>query len=117
MTLMRVTTTFDEGDRVTLAVSGELVLDTADRLAGAITAVLAGPGCGRLVVDLGQVTFLDMAGLNVLLRGRVAARRAGVSLRICEPQPRVRRVLEITGTYGLLAGGRDSRTATVGAVT
>ena len=104
MTAMRITATRGENGVVVLAVAGELTLDTADGLAAAIATALAGPAFTCLVVDLAQVTFLDMAALSTLLRGHAAALRSGLSLRIARPRPLVRRVLQLTETYGLLVG-------------
>jgi anti-anti-sigma factor len=101
---MRITATRDETGVMVLAVAGELALDTADGLAAAIANALAVPAFTCLVVDLAQVTFLDMAALSILLRGHAAALRSGLSLRIARPRPLVRRVLQLTETYGLLAG-------------
>ena len=50
----------------------------------------------RLVVDLGQVTFIDSSGLGALVGGLKAARVAGGDLRIARPGDQARTVLELT---------------------
>ena len=50
----------------------------------------------RLVVDLGQVTFIDSSGLGALVGGLKAARVAGDDLRIARPGGQARTVLELT---------------------
>ncbi len=50
-----------------------------------------------VTVDLAGVGFLDSSGVRALLKGRVAAQAAGAVLAVRDPQPAVRRVLEITG--------------------
>lgn len=56
----------------------------------------ANPALRHIVVDLGAVSFIDSAGLGVLigLLKRVAAR--GGDVRLARPQSAVRLVLEIT---------------------
>ncbi len=63
------------------------------------------PRC--IEVDLAGVMFMDCGGLTVLLvAGKVAAGIGG-QLRITNPQPVVRRVLELTGLLGVLTSGFD----------
>jgi anti-anti-sigma factor len=59
----------------------------------------AGP---RLLVRLGEVTFVDCAGLRVLLAAREEARSGGGWLRLEGVPARVRRVMALTGTQALL---------------
>ena len=49
-----------------------------------------------VVVDLARVTFIDAAGLGVLVGAQRRFDRAGGRLRVEHPQRCVRRVLEIT---------------------
>lgn len=63
--------------------------------------------CGRarrdIVVDLSQPTFMDCAGLAVLLRARVAAGAHGHRLIVDQVSRPVARLLALTGTDDLLA--------------
>jgi anti-sigma B factor antagonist len=97
-----LSTDLDAGGLAVLSADGEIALDTADDLAIAIAAAVRSGLATGLIVDLGRVSFLDMAGLRVLIQGREVARRAGVSFRIIRPGGQVRRVLELTGTLPLL---------------
>lgn len=63
------------GDATLVSVVGELDIATADRLSKALAEVQVGSG-GRLVVDLGEVEFMDSTGLRLLIG---ANRRAGES--------------------------------------
>jgi anti-sigma B factor antagonist len=49
-----------------------------------------------ITVDMQRVTFIDVAGLSVLLAAARRARRAHRRLRIVEPSAAVRRLLELT---------------------
>jgi anti-anti-sigma factor len=53
-------------------------------------------GHARLVVDLGDVTFIDSSGLGALIAGLKAARLAGGDLRIARPNAQARLILELT---------------------
>lgn len=53
-------------------------------------------GHKRLVIDLGDVAFIDSSGLGALISGLKAARQAGGDLRIARPTEQVRVVLQLT---------------------
>ena len=53
-------------------------------------------GQHRLVVDLGQVSFIDSSGLGALISGLKSARQAGGDLRIANPGEQARVVLKLT---------------------
>lgn len=83
----------DEGESErTITVTGEIDLSTASALDASLRAAAA--DASSVVADLSEVTFLDSAGLAVLVRlhdelgGRLLLRR---------PSPQVSRVLSVTG--------------------
>ena len=57
---------------------------------------------GDLLVDASAVMSLDVAGLGVLVAAHRAARQRGVRMVICNPQPRVVRVLAVTRLHKVL---------------
>ena len=79
-----------------LRVAGEVDIQTSPILQKHLLEVLD-QGKISIVVDLGEVTFLDSTGLSVLVAGFKRCQAAGGDMRIVSPQPNVRRVLEITG--------------------
>ncbi|MEV6651877.1 STAS domain-containing protein [Streptomyces sp. NPDC051219] len=85
---------------VVLALAGELDHDTAGPLREALGDAL-GAGTDRIVVDCAELRFCDSTGLNVLLRGRLAAQEAGARLELAALQPPVARMLHITGADGV----------------
>jgi anti-anti-sigma factor len=78
-----------DGDRVTVEVTGEVDMATADAMFQAATRDRA----AGLTLDLRGVSFFDSAAIHALVR---LADRYADSLTVV-PSPQVRRVLEITG--------------------
>jgi anti-sigma B factor antagonist len=81
---------------VVLRVSGEIDISATplfnERLADVIAA-----GDDDVAVDLAEVTFIDSAGLTVLVLARQQLGAAGRKLLIARPSAPVTRVLEIAG--------------------
>lgn len=84
------------------SVSGELDLHNAGDLRERLYPLADGPRPPHVIADLGGVTFFDstslgvLTGLAKLLRGRAG------ELVVVTPDPRLRRLLEITGLLGLI---------------
>jgi anti-sigma B factor antagonist len=80
-------------DSVTsVAASGELDLAARDALRAALA-----PLTGNVVLDLGQVTFLDSSCIGVLAGAGQRLQERGGNLRLRSPADVPRRALEITG--------------------
>jgi anti-anti-sigma factor len=84
-----------QSDAVTVRIAGDLDLATAGDLALVLQRDC--PGCTDIALDLRRVTFLDCAGLRVLLYARERAQREGGSVRLTRVPSRVRRVLRLAG--------------------
>lgn len=86
------------GYAVVVHVSGEVDASTASDLEHevAIALALATPPA-PVVIDLSGVRFFAAAGVNELHRKHLAARAAGVTLRVVARHRPVLRPLEITG--------------------
>nr|BEK63281.1 hypothetical protein KPHV_05080 [Kitasatospora purpeofusca] len=84
-----------------VSVGGELDRDSADGLRVAL-AGLPEDGLTRILVDLAELSFCDSTGLNILLRARQDAERAGVLLELAGPRPVVARLLALTGADTVL---------------
>jgi anti-sigma B factor antagonist len=82
-----------------LHVTGELDLASAPRLEDAMSELDGSP----IVIDLSECTFLDSAGMRVLLAGARELSDTDRSLRVVTSDPRILRVLEITGVDTLIA--------------
>ncbi|MGS2614864.1 STAS domain-containing protein [Micromonospora sp. LZ34] len=102
-----------ERRQVVLRPTGEVDMSTADALEAALLDAVRQAGVGEVVVDLGDVGFLDSSGVRVLVHGVAVAREHDVTLRVTRPQPVVARVLRITSVDTLLglADGDSGRSA------
>ena len=85
-----------EEDIPVLVVRGELDAYSAPTLDAAVEKVLA-QGAQRLVLDLGEVGFIDSSGLRSMIRARKQVGDEPAALRIRNPQPTTVRLLDITG--------------------
>jgi anti-anti-sigma factor len=82
-------------DVVVVAPTGKLNMMVAPELRQQLHSLVES-GNTRLVVDLGDVAFVDSSGLGALISGLKVARQAGGDLRIAAPAEQVRSVLELT---------------------
>jgi len=57
---------------------------------------LIASGKKRIVLNLREVTFIDSTGIGELMSALVTARKTGSELRLLNPTPRTREVLETT---------------------
>jgi anti-sigma B factor antagonist len=85
-----------DSDVSVLVVRGELDAYSAPTLDAVVEQVLA-KGAQRLVLDLGEVAFIDSSGLRSMIRARKQVGDEAGALRIRDPQPSTMRLLEITG--------------------
>lgn len=86
--------------RVQLA--GEFDIDNRDELAGRLLDIVETGTPARIVVDLGQVTFIDSEAIGALVEGHLAADRAGIAFRLAGAGGVVKRVLTVVGLDHLL---------------
>ena len=92
---------FDTGH--VLLVSGEIDLANAPQLA----EVLAHFRNGDVIVDLSRVTFMDSAGLNVLLAAHQRFEGRDAHLRLVAVPKRLLKTMKIAGLTGVLHLGKD----------
>ena len=78
-----------------VTISGEIDSQSGPQLRDQLLGIIRRYGA-RLALDLAGVTFIDCAGINVLLAARRRAQLEGGSLRVLRASPRVRRVIALT---------------------
>ncbi len=89
------------GTTSVLIAAGEIDSTTAPLLRQHLEALLDGD-VRELTIDLGQVSFLDSAGLCVLATAHRRAVRQDVRMRVLASSRAVIRPLQITGLWDLL---------------
>ncbi len=80
-----------------ISLFGELDALNVGELHNTVVGILRDRRPTRIDLDLGGLTFLDTGGLKALLSCRADAERAGAQIRLGNPQPLVRRVLQAVG--------------------
>jgi anti-anti-sigma factor len=85
----------EQSTLLTIALSGRLDTDTAPELDAALNGVLANTKIASLVFDLAQLVYVSSAGVRCFIRARKAIEPLGGKVVIVNPQPAVRKVLDI----------------------
>jgi len=83
-------------DLPVVVLQGEVDLAAAPALREQIDSILAS-GQSTIVIDLLDATFLDSTALGVLVGGLEECRDAGGELHLIVVEPRILKVLQITG--------------------
>lgn len=78
-----------------LHLSGEFDLSAVGRVERALDRALGAP-TDHVVFDLRRVSFLDLCGLNLLLRADARARRESFALAVVRPPGRAARIFAAT---------------------
>jgi anti-sigma B factor antagonist len=89
-------------DGPVVAVQGEIDLVTAPRLWDAVVGYLDSDAV--LTFDMGGVTFLDSAGLALLLRANQRLAPRGGRLRVRNPTRPAELAMEVAGVLALFGG-------------
>jgi anti-sigma B factor antagonist len=89
-----------DGNAATVRIEGEVEFATAPRLRATLVE-LAQHGASPVTVDLAGVSFLDSAGISLLVQAKKRLQAAGSDLALRTPTRSVRRVLEISGVSEL----------------
>jgi anti-anti-sigma factor len=84
-----------------VTISGEIDIQSGRQLRDQLLRTMRQHGA-RLALDLTGVTFIDCAGINVLLAARRRAQLEGGWLRVIRASPRVQRVLALTRLHHVL---------------
>ena len=97
--LVTRTETGPDGRTIIIA-QGDIDLATAGTLRNALARALENPV--SVVVDVGDIGFIDSSGLNAFVWGHQQAQKTGGSLRLRRPSPMLCRLLEITALDSML---------------
>ena len=78
---------------LTVGISGELDMSTSSQVEEALASA---PAVDRVLLDLTKCTFLDSAGVRLLLAAHRKVTTAGGQVELVASDPSILRVLEIT---------------------
>jgi len=92
---MSLKITVDKSPTPTVKLVGRLDTDTAPQLDGELNKLLGRKDIKRLVFDLSGLDYLSSAGIRCFVRARKAVEPGGGTVAILNPQPGVRKVLDI----------------------
>lgn len=92
---MSLTIAANPSDPSILVLTGRLDSSTAPALEAELDRVLARHGINRLVFELGGLDYLSSAGIRCFVRARKAIEPSGGRVAVVNPQPGVRKVLDI----------------------
>ena len=92
-----------EGETIVVMPEGDVDVANAALLRQVLQQVVERRDCTKLDIDMSSVTFLDSSGLGMLVAAHRAATAQGIALRLREPGPMVRMVLEVTNLHRVLA--------------
>ena len=90
-----------DGEALVVSATGELDLVNASTLEAALRKAIAGDASG-VILDLGGVTFVDSAGLRLVLLMAKQSLRNGGRLRLLRGSVPVERVIQGSGVRHLL---------------
>lgn len=96
------------GRALRLLVRGDVDLVSHEQLREALNIAVSATDKRPIEVDLSGVTFLDAAGVGIIVGGYNAALRQGLTLRVVGAAGIVRRVLAITGAASVLVDGGEA---------
>ena len=92
-----IQTRADAAGAPVIAVSGDLDISSVERLRSAVAQAAAGRP-EQLTFEMSGLRFMDSAGIAVLL----GAANSVPTVRLLNPNPPVRRVIELTGLTDVL---------------
>jgi anti-sigma B factor antagonist len=94
---MSVAVTIQEIDGVSLvALTGRIVLGEESGALREAVASLMTAGKQKVVLNMSEVTYIDSAGLGILVASYVSARKQGALIRLCALGNKFREVLQLT---------------------
>ena len=83
----------------TITLVGRLDSTTAPELDAVLDRVLSDNAAGRVVFELSQLEYLSSAGIRCFIRARKIVEPKGGKVAVVNPQPSVRKVLDIVKAF------------------
>jgi anti-sigma B factor antagonist len=90
-----------KGDVVVLDLIGSLTVGANEQTFKETVSDLASRKYNRVVVNLGQVEFMDSSGIGALVKSYTTITQNGGKLKLLQPNKMIRHTLKITGLMGI----------------
>lgn len=100
-----------EGDAVVATLAGEIDLHNSPEIRDAMLNVLLKDSPKKLVLNLGQVPYMDSSAIAVLVEALRKMQRAGGKVYLTNLQPRVKGLLEIARLNAIFVIADDEAAA------
>nr|WP_216367074.1 anti-sigma F factor antagonist [Geobacillus sp. MR] len=98
-------------DVLIVRLSGELDHHTAEELREKVTDVLENRTVRHIVLNLGQLTFMDSSGLGVILGRYKQIKNVGGQMVVCAVSPTVKRLFDMSGLFKIIRFEADEQFA------
>lgn len=89
-------------DILLVRLSGELDHHTADELRSQITNTIENRNVLHIVLNLGNLSFMDSSGLGVILGRYKQINNNGGKMVVCSISPSVKRLFEMSGLFKII---------------
>jgi anti-sigma B factor antagonist len=100
-----------EGNTVIASLHGEIDLHNSNELRDAMLSLISPTLPAKLVLNLGEVPYMDSSGIAVLVEALGRIRRGGGKVFLTNLQPRVLSILEIARLHTLFVVTADEKAA------
>jgi anti-anti-sigma factor len=93
----------EQGNKVTMIrCHGRIVAENSEQIRDLVKPLI--PEGGRIIIDVGDVSYLDSSGLGTLLGLKVSAIRQGFAiLELVNLTPRIKELLRITNLTSIFS--------------
>jgi len=90
-----------KGDVVVLDLFGSLTVGANEQAFKDTVSDLTSRKYNRIVVNLGEVEFMDSSGIGALVKSYTTITQSGGKLKLLHPNKMIRHTLKITGLLGI----------------
>ncbi|HOQ76528.1 MAG TPA: anti-sigma factor antagonist [Thermoclostridium sp.] len=91
-----------DGNSLVVMIEGEIDHHTASRIRERIDSKFLMEPVKNMVLDLSRVTFMDSAGIGLILGRMNRVKLIGGSMVIRKPRPEIQRILRMSGIKELI---------------
>nr|O32726.1 RecName: Full=Anti-sigma F factor antagonist; AltName: Full=Stage II sporulation protein AA [Geobacillus stearothermophilus]AAB81192.1 SpoIIAA [Geobacillus stearothermophilus] len=98
-------------DELIVRLSGELDHHTAENCMNKCRMCLEKRAIRHIVLNLGQLTFMDSSGLGVILGRYKQIKNVGGQMVVCAVSPAVKRLFDMSGLFKIIRVEADEQFA------